>query len=160
MCRRWRTNARGELLMQRKACQAYAARLRDRLKDLGIVLEESNRLKTAVAASRLVDAIVASDIATVTSVLASAEIATSETAMGTCIKKASELDGSLQTAGWQTFELVSRLPSEHQDISARVASELRAALTSDEHVIELSTALKSAHATSMNLARKARRKES
>lgn len=138
----------------KKSCQAYATRLRDRLKDLGISPESSSRLTTATTSSRLIDAIVASDTASVITALAIAEIATSEAAMGECIKRAAELDGNLQSAGWQTFELVGRLPVEHQATAARVASELAAALTSDEHVVELSSALKSAQAASMRLLEK------
>ena len=32
--------------------------------------------------------------------------------MGECVSNAAELDGNLDTAGWQTFELLKKLPDE------------------------------------------------
>lgn len=138
----------------KKACGSYSTRLRDRITELGLDPEGSNRFMTATAANRLVDKIAGSDAGSVISALADADIATSEAAMGECISRAAELDAGLQAAGWQTFELVRKLPDEHQATASKIASDLKTALASDEHVIELSQTLKSAQAASMRLLEK------
>jgi hypothetical protein len=57
--------------------------------------------------------------------LAKAAIATSETAMGECVGKAAELEGNLDTAGWQTFELIKKLPDEHQATAQAILTDLK-----------------------------------
>ena len=86
--------------------------------------------------------------------LASATVESSETAMGECVNKAAELEGNLDTAGWQTFELIRKLPAEHQPTAQSILTELQNALSSDEHVTELAPALKSAQAQAMRLLEK------
>jgi hypothetical protein len=86
--------------------------------------------------------------------LATATVETSETAMGECVSKAAELEGNLDTAGWQTFELIGKLPEEHQSAAQKILTELREALASDEHVMELAPALKSAQSQAMRLLEK------
>ena len=96
----------------------------------------------------------AAEQAAVVRLLAKATVATSETAMGECVSKAAELEGNLDTAGWQTFELIKKLPSEHQATAQAILKDLKEALAKDEHVIELAPALKSAQAQAMRLLEK------
>ena len=86
--------------------------------------------------------------------MASATVETSETAMGECVSKAPELEGNLDTAGWQTFELIRKLPEEHQATAKAILADLQKALASDEHVLELAPALRSAQAQAMRLLEK------
>mgnify|MGYP000424548062 CR=1 FL=1 len=138
----------------RKACQTYVKQLRQRMSALKMDADNTDRMQTATATQTLVDQIATGDVGAVVELLAKAQIATSETAMGECVAKAAELEGNLDTAGWQTFELVRKLPDEHQPTATKILSELEDALSSDEHAIELATALKSSQAQAMRLLEK------
>lgn len=138
----------------RRACQAYAQRLKERMTEFGMMPETTDRLKTAAATQVLVDKLAAAEANEIIKTLASVTIETSETAMGECVAKAAELEGNLDTAGWQTFELVRKLPDEHQATAQGILTDLQNALASDEHVTELAPALKSAQAQAMRLLEK------
>ncbi|MAX35346.1 phage resistance protein [Gimesia sp.] len=138
----------------RKACQAYQQELKLRLTEWGIKPDDANRMQTAAATSSLVEKVCSTESDNLVSLLASAQIATSETAMGECVAKAAELEGNLSTAGWQTFDLLRELPEEHRSDAQQIRSELETALLSDEHVLELAPALKLAQAQSLRLVKK------
>ncbi|MFN9248745.1 MAG: phage resistance protein, partial [Planctomycetota bacterium] len=135
----------------RRACQEYCRRVKERLAQFEVPLEGADRFKTAAAALRLVEKVQNTDPGSIVAALASAEIATSETAMGECIAKAAELDGNLDAAGWQTFDLLRTLPEQHQATAQESLAEVRHALASDEHVVQLAPALKGAQARAMRL---------
>lgn len=138
----------------KKSCQAYQQGLKQRLTELGISPDGTDRMKTASATYSLVEKVGTTESGAIIKLLATANVATSEAAMGECVGKAAELEGNLDTAGWQTFELIRKLPEEHQATAKKILSELKTALSSDEHVIELAPALKSAQAQSMRLLEK------
>ena len=138
----------------KKSCQTYQEQLSQRMTALGMAAAETDRLRTAAATRTLVDQIGAADTGAIVDLLYNAQIATSEAAMGECVSKAAELEGNLDTAGWQTFDLVRKLPDEHQATAKKILTELEDALSSDEHATELATALKSAQAQSMRLLEK------
>ncbi len=138
----------------KKACQAYQQGLSQRLTELGMSPDATDRVKTASATQSLVEKVGVTEPGAIVKLLATANIATSEAAMGECVAKAAELEGNLDTAGWQTFELVRRLPDVHQATAKKILTELEDALSSDEHATELAPALKSAHAQSMRLLEK------
>jgi hypothetical protein len=138
----------------RRACQSYTQRLRERMTEMGVTPEATDRMKTANASQVLVDKLSTAELAAIVKVLASANIATSESAMGGCVGKAAELEGNLDTAGWQTFELIRKLPDEHQAAAQAILADLQKALANDEHVIELAPALKSAQGHAMRLLEK------
>lgn len=135
----------------RRACQSYAQRLRQRMTELGMTPETTDRMKTANATQVLVDKLSTAEASAVVKAIASANVETSETAMGECVSKAQELEGNLDTAGWQTFELIRKLPEPHQATATAILTELQKALSRDEHVLELAPALKSAQAQAMRL---------
>jgi hypothetical protein len=83
--------------------------------------------------------------------LAAATIATSLAAMGESATKASELEGNLATANWEIFEALAKLVDDRREEAASILGEVRAALTSDEHVLELAPALKGAQARAVRL---------
>ena len=122
--------------------------------EIGISPDNTDRMKTAKATLSLVEKVAVTEPAAIVKLLATANVATSEAAMGECVAKAAELEGNLDTAGWQTFELVRKLPDEHQATGKKILNELEEALSSDEHAIELAPALKSAQAQSMRLLEK------
>jgi hypothetical protein len=119
--------------------------------ELGMTPDGTDRMKTAAATQMLVDKLSAAEPNAIVKTLASANVETSETAMGECVGKSAELEGNLDTAGWQTFELIRKLPAEHQKAAQAIISELQNALASDEHALQLAPALKSAQAQAMRL---------
>lgn len=134
----------------RNACGAYVKKLRDRIKSLGGTLD-ADRLKTASATVQLVDRIANADLSAIVDALAAADVATSETAMGECVAKAAELDGNLDTAGWDIFDAVARLTDDRRVEAVQIIAEITRSLTSDEHVVQLAPALKSAQAKAVRL---------
>jgi hypothetical protein len=85
------------------------------------------------------------------SVLASAAIATSEAAMGECLRKAGELSGTLESGGWVVFEAVSKLSDERKNAAEEVLELVRSALQRDEHVTQLAPALSEAQVKALGL---------
>ena len=135
----------------RPACAAYCQRLKHRMTGIGIVPEKTARMKTAVATRALVDSLDAAEPSSVVGILAAAEIVTSEAAMGECRTRAAELDGNLETAGWDIFDAIGKLTDDRQQAAQEILAELREALSSDEHVVGLAPALTSAQARAVRL---------
>jgi len=108
-------------------------------------------MKTAVATRVLVDSLDAAEASSVVVILAAAEIATSEAAMGECRAKAAELEGNLEAAGWDIFDAIGKLTDDRQQAAQEILVELREALSSDEHVVGLAPALTSAQARAVRL---------
>ena len=133
----------------RAGCQGYARRLRERL--LGLAIAEPPRLKTAHATLALVERLHAGEGDGLVGVLASAEVATSEAAMGTCLKHAAELSATLDTFNWEILDAVSRLTDNHQIGAAEVLRIVCEALTADEHALALAPALKEAQSKAVRL---------
>ena len=107
---------------------------------MGLAPESTNRMKTALATQKLVGLVVAAEPANVIGLLARAQIATSEAAMGECVEKAAELEGNLETAGWEVFEAIGQLADDRKAAAAEVLAEVRKALAADEHVAGLAPA--------------------
>ena len=135
----------------RPACVAYCQRLKHRMTGIGIAAEKTARMKTSLATRALVDSLDTAEPSSVVGILAAAEIATSEAAMGECRTKAAELDGNLETAGWDIFEAIGKLTDDRQQAAQEILAELREALSSDEHVVGLAPALTSAQARAVRL---------
>jgi len=138
----------------RRACQAYIQRLKQRMIELGMEPETTDRMRTAQATGALIDKLSSAEPGNVVKLLATAHVDTSESAMGECVGKAAELEGNLDTAGWQTFELIGKLPGEHQEKAQQIRNALQQALASDEHAIALAPALNLAQAQAMQLLEK------
>jgi hypothetical protein len=139
----------------RKACQTYCQCLKQRMTELGMTPDATDRMKTAAATQAMVDQLSNGEQSAIVTLLAKATVATSETAMGECVSKAAELEGNLDTAGWQTFELIEKLRDEHQATAQAILKDLKESLAKDEHVLELAPVLKSAQAQAMRLLEKA-----
>jgi hypothetical protein len=133
----------------RPGCQNYARRLRERLSGLGIT--GAPRLKTAQATLALVDRLHVVDGDDAVGVLASAEVATSEAAMRTCLGQAAELAATLDAFSWEILDAVGRLGDERQTAAAEVARIVREAMTADEHARPLAPALKEAQSMAVRL---------
>ncbi|PQO28928.1 phage resistance protein [Blastopirellula marina] len=148
------SNCKTKAAAVQKPCQAYAQLLKHRMAKFGISSESTDRMKTANATQVLVGKLCDADSGAIVKTLATATIETSEASMGECVAKAAELEGNLDTAGWQTFELIRKLPEEYQSEAQRILGEVDKALASDEHVISLAPTLKTVHSQAMRLLEK------
>jgi hypothetical protein len=135
----------------RRPCQVYVERLKARMTQLGMPLEKSHRLKTATRARSLLERLLAAEEDDALDVLANADIATSEAAMGECVAKSAELEGNLETAGWDIFEAIGQLTDERKPQVGEILKEVRLALESDEHAVSLAPALREAQAKAVRL---------
>jgi hypothetical protein len=135
----------------RRACQAYAERLKERLANFGRGARVADRQRTATASQALIDRLHAADSGKIVDLVAAAEVATSETAMGECLSKAAELEGNLDTGGWEIFEAVGKLTDDRQVAAQEILNDVRQALASDEHVVQLAPTLKAAQAKAVGL---------
>ncbi len=77
-------------------------------------LGDSDRLNTATATLRLLEKVHLSAEDAVIGALASAEVATSESAMGECLTKAGILSGTLDGTSWEMFEAIAELSDERK----------------------------------------------
>jgi hypothetical protein len=145
------TNVKSKAAEKRHGCQAYSARLRERMGKLGLAVDGADRLKTATATVAVVERMHTVSAEELVDQLATAVVATSEAAMGECVGKGAELEGNLDTANWEIFEAVAKLSDERKQAAEQILAEVRQALTSDEHVVQLAPALKGAQAKAVRL---------
>jgi hypothetical protein len=124
-------------------------RLRKSLKERGVPAE-APRLRSVDATLELLEQVLAGDgrgDEVVVKALASARVPTSEEAMGECLKKGGSLSDQLGATSWEIIESVQSLGGPAREIRL----EVERALGSDEHVIELAPALKTAQAKAVRL---------
>ena len=113
---------------------------------LGLPLAECGPPEDRTATLRLLEKLHLSPDDAVVGVLASAEVATSESAMGECLNKAGTLAGTLDGTNWEIFEAIAGLTDERRAKAQEIRGEVRKALVSDEHVKQLAPALRGAQA--------------
>lgn len=131
--------------------QGYAQKLNERLKQMGIPPQESDRLKTAEATVLLLADLQDANGDSKTEVLATAGIVTSEEAMGGCFSNASSLLGALNAANWEILDAIAKLTDERQEEAQRVIQSAHEALKCDEHVVALGTRLSEAQSKATRL---------
>jgi hypothetical protein len=132
------------------ACRQYAQSLRDRLSQLNLAMD-CDRLKTALATMTLLEQIVINQSEEIVSLVATAEIATTESAMADCLAKAATLHSALESESWDIFESIGTLSDERQTKAAAIHQSIQAALLSDEYVLPLSAELKAARSKAVQL---------
>jgi hypothetical protein len=135
----------------RGPCQNYCQKLRSRLEKTKIAIDDSERMRTASTTLALIEKIRSAESQDVVGVLATAAIATTEAAMGECVKKSAELGGTLDSTNWEIFDAVANLPDERRTAGEEVARIVREALLRDEHVVELAPALREAQSKALRL---------
>lgn len=135
----------------RRACQTYCQRLRERLGKLEIDTATADRMQTAAAVLAVVERLHEVEPGEVVGILATADVATSESAMGECFSKAAELATRLDAKEWEILEATATLPDERKTAADEIVDSIRQALASDEHVIQLAVALKEAQAKAVRL---------
>jgi len=135
----------------RQAVQEYARKLKERAQGLGGAAGDSHRLSTALAAMTLAERLHQASSDAVVELLAAAEIATSEAAMGEALAKAGVLLGVIESAPWPVFEAIGNLGGERKAAADAIRASVVEALRSDEHARPLGAALKEAEARALRL---------
>jgi hypothetical protein len=118
---------------------------------LGVDPASADRMKSAAAAHALVDQLNSSDASQIVKLLATAAIATTESAMGECLSKAAQLTGIIDGTNWEIFDAIGKLVDDRQAQASSIRVSVRQAMEADEHVIALGPALKGAQLKAVRL---------
>ena len=133
-----------------ESCRDYATKLQEMLNQFGLPLE-GDRLTTTRATTALVERLHAKPAEEIIDTLALADIATTTTAMGECLGKATSLASTLEQTSWDIFTAIQSLSDDRQPRAQAILAEVIQALTSDEHVLALGSALKKAQSAAVRL---------
>ncbi|WOD37278.1 hypothetical protein [Nodosilinea sp. E11] len=133
-----------------ESCRDYATKLQAALSQFELPAE-GDRLTTAKATAALVERLHAKPTDEIIATLAQAEIATTATAMGECLSKANSLVSILDQASWDIYMAIQALTDDRHSPAQAILAEVRQALTRDEHVLALGSALKQAQAAAVQL---------
>ena len=113
---------------------------------------DADRLVTARSAMALLAELeAAGDGSKVVEALARAEVRTSEAAMARTLATAAELEAFLAGFDWQSLEALDRLQDHRRAAADAIRGQLAEALTADEHVTALRSALEQARAKALRL---------
>ncbi len=145
------TGVRKKVSDGRTTSQSYCQKLRDRFEKLGLPLADSDRLKTATATLQILEKLHLSADGAVVGALASAEAATSESAMGECLNKAGTLAATLDGTNWEIFEAIAGLTDVRKTAVNDIRSAVEQTLRCDEHVKPLAGTLKEAQSRAVRL---------
>jgi len=145
------TGVKQKVTDARRACQTYCQRLQDRLGKLGIAAADTDRMQTTTATLAMIERLADVEAAEVIEVLTTVHVATSESAMGECLSKATELAERLDATDWEIFDATTRLTDERKAAADGIRRSICQALASDEHVTALAPALKGAQARAVRL---------
>ncbi len=115
-------------------CRTYQEELLSRLRALGVSVEDAERAKTAAATVGLLSRLQDGQEDAVVGLLASAQVATSEQAMGECLAKAASLRDCLRATNWDILDAVGKLDDSRKAQGAEILASVRDAMAHDEHV--------------------------
>jgi hypothetical protein len=135
----------------RTACLALCERLKDRMIKLGIDPTTADRMKTASASQALLDRLNACDPSQIVTMLATAAIATTESAMGECLAKAAQMTGIVEGTNWEIFDAIGKLFDNRRAQATSIRESVRKAMEADEHVTTLGPAMKEAQLKAVRL---------
>jgi hypothetical protein len=142
--------------IKRKATEArsHCRQLVRQLADVGAsfgVDGQANRSRTAGSAAALVEMLADASIDRVVSLLASATIATSESAVAASIAEAGRLAESLQSGNWDLFDALQRVTDERRIAAEAIRQRVTDALAADEYVVRFAPELRAAQSEAVKL---------
>jgi hypothetical protein len=129
----------------------FRSQLQSRLEACGIRVRDADRFKSVEASSALLIAIQASEADAIIESLATASIATSETAMGQVLKAARPMADALQNAEWLLFDKIDGLGDPYKQQAGTIVNLVNNALKHDEHVSPLASTLRQAQSEAISL---------
>ena len=125
---------------QREDVDTVRRRLEERLVHFGLDPNVADRNRTANAVVALTNALTYSEGKSLIEALVNAEIATSETAMGTAFAQAPTLLPLLAGDDWPLFDALEKLNDSRAQAAGKIIQDLKDALVRDEHVESLKAA--------------------
>lgn len=131
--------------------QSLCKCLRERLPKFDIKPAAAPRMKTATAVLNLVSRLSAAHLNDVIPTLASAEVVTTDTAMGKSLKSASALTVSIEATSWGVFADIVELGEDYQAEAQDIRKQVKTALEADEHAVPLAAALQTYQTQAMQL---------
>ena len=132
-------------------CARYTKGLMDCLRISEGTHQNPPRLQTAQATLELVRALTAAIPEDRLRVLNNARIATSETAMGSCVSGSEKWAPLVENLNWDLFGAISKFSDHRKEKAQLVVLEIIKVFESDEHVRGLESGFKSQQAAAMNL---------
>ena len=129
----------------------FRSQLQSRLEACGIRVRDADRFKSVEASSAMLIAIQASEADAIIESLATASIATSETAMGQVLKAARPMADALQNAEWLLFDKIDGLGDPYKQQAGAIVNLVNNALKHDEHVTPLAATLRQAQLEAISL---------
>ncbi len=135
------TDIKAIALQAKASCDELCERLKKLLPSLSEDGEATPRYRTAVSTKALLDALGKASNDQVVTTIVNADIASSESAMGTSLKKASAVVEALSHVKWELLEAVDGLKGEREVAAKAIRQTLRDAFQQDEYVVALAPAL-------------------
>jgi hypothetical protein len=127
----------------REACDELLPILKRHVLQYSGVGADTARVKTALATRMLVDDVSKAAANDMVQSLCAATIETSESAMGTSLKKARLLVDVLNGTKWNLFDAIKKLDGRRGEAARLILSDLEDALSKDEYAIALAPVLAS-----------------
>ena len=124
------------------SCDSLSEKLQQWLPPLSHDGLGTPRYRTAAAVKALIDAIKQAGDGQIISVLVNAEVASSESAMGTSISKAAAVVDALTQVNWDLLEAVKNLKGEHREAGDAIWHTLRESFQKDEYAVSISGVLR------------------
>lgn len=124
------------------ACDSLSEKLQQLLPSLSNVGLATPRYRTAAAVKALIDAIKQTGDGQIISVLVNAQVASSESAMGTSVSKAAVVVDALTRVNWDLLEAVKNLKGERREAGSAIWKTLRESFQKDEYAVSISEVLK------------------
>jgi hypothetical protein len=147
--------AQAEAARHRDAVEQYARTLVGRFESMGVEGDGADRLRTARTTHAFLVTVQGAQGDAVVRAIAQAPVATSEAAMGECVRKAQALSTSLDGAQWGLFDAIQALPEPHAASAAEILERVRDALRRDEHAVALAPVLTAAQRDAVALLKRA-----
>jgi hypothetical protein len=142
---------KNKAMSTRVPCSNLVRVLKDTVGSFGLDASAANRGRTAFACVKLVEALADAQADRAISVLAGADIATSEPAMAASISQAGRLVDTLQAASWELFDALVNLTDARQVAASGIRRRVADALAADEYVVALPSELREAQSDAVKL---------
>ncbi len=133
------------------SCDDLCEKLKTLLPSLSEDGVATPRYRTAVNTKALLDALKQANNDQVVAAILVADVASSESAMGTSLKKASDVVEALSHVKWELLEAVDRLGGQREGAAKAIRQTLRDAFQKDEYVVALAPALKEVESRAVRL---------
>ncbi len=135
----------------RADCEKLVRRLMDIMPQFGVDPKTAHRTQTAGASLAFVEAMCNAADDQIVTVIAKADVPTTEAAMGSSIKKAASILEILEATSWDLFEGVRKLEDERKSAAEAIIRDVSSALEKDEHAVALGHALADAQKRAVRL---------